>query len=164
MYRKGVGLMLLNQEGLVFVAKRADFVKTGLNTWQMPQGGIDQGESEIDALYRESMEEISLAKDNFNIITQTKELLRYDIPPSVFTPWDKAKYKGQEQRWFLGLLKNDYYDFNLNTAEPEFCAWKWVSHLSLPNLAVDFKLKLYQDIVAEFLPYINDIKNRLPRY
>jgi putative (di)nucleoside polyphosphate hydrolase len=163
MYRKGVGLMLLNKEGHVFVAKRADAHKTKLNTWQMPQGGIEEGEEEIEALYRESFEEISLQKDEFTILTKTKELLRYDIPAEVSTPWDKAQYKGQEQRWFLGLLKDNNYNFNLNTAEPEFTSWKWVSHLTLASLAVSFKKEIYKDILDEFIPLINEIKNRIPR-
>jgi 8-oxo-dGTP pyrophosphatase MutT (NUDIX family) len=115
MYRKGVGLMLLNKEGHVFVAKRAGAHKTKLNTWQMPQGGIEEGEEEIEALYRESFEEISLQKDEFTILTKTKELLRYDIPAEVPTLWDKAKYKGQEQRWFLGLLKDHNYNSEIKT-------------------------------------------------
>jgi putative (di)nucleoside polyphosphate hydrolase len=148
-YRPCVGIMLLNAQNNVFVARRID---SSLEAWQMPQGGIDEGETPIEAAQRELMEEIGT--NHAQIIAQSPDWLRYDLPEDLVpTVWG-GKYRGQEQQWFLFRFLGNDSDININTPHPEFCEWKWANPQDLPNLIVPFKRQLYIDILKVFSPHI----------
>lgn len=147
-YRPCVGVTLINRQGLVFVARRID---TEMEAWQMPQGGIDEGEDPATAALRELEEEVGTNKAE--IIAETKDWLQYDLPHDLIGKVWKGRYRGQRQKWFAMRFLGDDADINLETEHPEFCAWKWERLERLPNLIVPFKRKIYQDIVSEFLPH-----------
>lgn len=144
-YRPCVGVTLFNRQGLVFVARRID---TEMEAWQMPQGGIDEGEEPRVTALRELEEEIGTSKAE--IIGESRTWLTYDLPPELVGKVWKGRYRGQTQKWFAMRFLGDDSDINLETAHPEFCAWKWERLERLPNLIVPFKRKIYQDIVSEF--------------
>ena len=144
-YRKGVGMMLLNRDHRVFVAKRIDMTS---EAWQMPQGGIDEGEDPRETALRELEEEIGTAKAT--IIAESKDWLRYDRPEHL-TPKNRGgKYRGQEQKWFALRFDGTEKDINIATEHAEFSEYKWVRMQELPNLIVPFKKDLYRQIVSEF--------------
>lgn len=145
-YRLGVGMMLLNEAGHVFVAKRLD---TLVEAWQMPQGGIDDGEDERTACLRELMEEVGT--DNATILAQSADYYAYDLPDELVPIIWKGKYRGQKQRWFVLRLNGGDSLINITANEhPEFSEWKWVDAQQLPDLIVPFKRDLYQSLVDEF--------------
>lgn len=146
-YRPCVGMMLVNMEGKVFVGQRLD---NEVEAWQMPQGGIDKGETPRDTALRELGEETGIAPDLVNILTQTKEELLYDLPDELIGKIWGGKYRGQRQTWFLMRFLGADSDVNINTRHPEFRDWRWVSPEELPDLIVPFKKKLYRDILQEF--------------
>lgn len=143
-YRRGVGIMLLNEHHQVLVGQRAD---THGDAWQMPQGGIDANEDPRDAAFRELREEIGT--DNASIIAVSKVWLRYDLPPRLQTRWKDRRWRGQEQKWFIMRFQGEDADISLATEHPEFSAWKWVSIEQLPDLVVQFKRRLYLDLLHE---------------
>ena len=144
-YRAGVGMMLLNRDGRVFVAKRID---TTSEAWQMPQGGVDDGESARDACIRELQEEIGT--DKATIIAQSADDYCYDLPDHLVPILWKGNYRGQRQRWFALRFDGTDADINIATAQPEFNEWKWVDMPSLPDLIVPFKRDLYAALMEEF--------------
>jgi putative (di)nucleoside polyphosphate hydrolase len=144
-YRQGVGVMLFNRAGAVFVGRRID---THADAWQMPQGGIDDGESPRDAALRELAEEIGTAKAE--IVGESRDWYAYDLPPAVRRKVWGGRFRGQRQKWFALRFTGKDSDIDLDTAHPEFAAWKWVSLPSLPELIVPFKRALYRELVAEF--------------
>jgi len=144
-YRQGVGLALFNAQGLVFAARRID--TDGL-AWQMPQGGIDKGESPETAALRELEEEIGTAKAE--IIATSQDWLTYDLPKDLVGKLWKGKYRGQKQKWFALRFTGSDSDININTKHPEFCEWRWVRFDELVDLIVPFKRDLYRAVVAEF--------------
>ena len=144
-YRQGVGIMLLNREGRVFVGRRIDRDE---EAWQMPQGGIDKGETPRDAAFRELKEEVGV--DEAEIVAETKGWLQYDLPTSLRSRLWRGRYRGQKQKWFAMRFQGRDSDIDLVTHHPEFNAWPWVPHPRLDALIVPFKRKLYRDIVAEF--------------
>lgn len=144
-YRPCVGMMILNQMGKVFVAQRID--NPG-KAWQMPQGGIDQGEDPRRAALRELEEEIGTA--NVEILAETDDWLRYDLPDELVGRLWKGRFRGQEQKWFVMRFKGAESEINIATAHPEFSAWQWVPMLQLPDLIVPFKRALYADLVERF--------------
>ena len=150
-YRAGVGIMLLNADGLVFVGRRID-MPAGLAAWQMPQGGIDPGETPREAALRELEEEVGTAKAE--ILAETRDWLHYDLPPDVraqFGGWWTQKYRGQRQKWFAMRFAGVDADIDLAAAEhPEFDTWEWTAPARLPELIVPFKRQLYLDVLAEF--------------
>ena len=148
-YRAGVGIMLLNQSNHVFVAKRID---TMSEAWQMPQGGIDEGENAEIAAIREMKEEIGT--DKAEIVAESKGWYHYDLPEYLIPKIWNGKFRGQRQKWFCLRFLGDDYDINIETEHPEFCQWKWAEVESLPDLIVPFKRKLYQDLIDEFRQYI----------
>ena len=144
-YRRGVGLMLLNGQGLVFVARRIDMPS---EAWQMPQGGIDEGETPKQAALRELREEVGT--DKAEIIAESKGWLSYDLSEELLSWLWGGKYRGQTQKWFALRFTGSDDDINIRTANPEFLDWKWADVETLPDLIVPFKRKLYERLVAEF--------------
>ena len=151
-YRRGVGIMLVNPSGLVFVAKRIDMPS---DAWQMPQGGIDAGEIPIEAARREMLEEIGTNKGEF--IAESAGWYRYELPPELIGVIWGGRYRGQEQKWFVARFIGHDSDINIATEHPEFLDWKWAEPAQLPDLIVPFKRALYQDIVREFTPVLEKL-------
>jgi len=144
-YRAGVGIMLLNSANLVFVARRLDMSS---QAWQMPQGGIDGGETPRDAAFRELEEEIGT--DKAVILAESRDWLRYDLPAELAGKAWGGRYRGQRQKWFAMRFTGSDGDIDLATEHPEFSDWKWAPADSLPQLIVPFKRQLYLDVLAEF--------------
>lgn len=147
-YRKGVGIMLLNEHGNVFVGKRID---TRSEAWQMPQGGIDEGEDPEATAFRELEEETGIT--NVTLLYQSKEWHHYDFPEHLVPKLWNGGFRGQKQKWFLMRFNGSDFDINIQTKEPEFCAWKWSSPDDLYDIIVPFKRELYAKIIAEFKSY-----------
>jgi putative (di)nucleoside polyphosphate hydrolase len=153
-YRRGVGVMLFNGAGQIFVAKRRDTAgKPGGDAWQMPQGGIDQGEEPRQAALRELEEEIGTA--NAEIVAETRNWLLYDLPDELIGKvWD-GRYRGQAQKWFAARFRGTDAEIDLaKHHDPEFSAWKWAALETLPELIVGFKRDLYTALVAELGPKV----------
>lgn len=144
-YRPCVGIMLLNDRGEVFVAQRADVFT---EAWQMPQGGIDEGEDLPTAALRELKEEIGT--DKVEILAESEGWLHYELPAEVVEKARHGYWRGQRQKWFVMRFTGDDSDINLATEHPEFNAWKWVPIAELPDLIVSFKRQVYLDLLAEF--------------
>jgi putative (di)nucleoside polyphosphate hydrolase len=149
LYRPNVGIMLVNPAGLVFVARRID---TPIDAWQMPQGGIDEGEEPRAAALRELEEEIGTAKAE--IVAESRSWLRYDLPAELQGKLWKGRWKGQRQRWFLMRFTGRDEDIDLATAHPEFDAWGWVEPDQVPERIVPFKRDTYRAVLAEFAPVL----------
>ncbi|WP_422610596.1 RNA pyrophosphohydrolase [Pararhodospirillum photometricum] len=147
-YRRGVGIMLINAQGQVFAAQRID-VKG--EAWQMPQGGIDAGESPEQAALRELEEEIGTNKAT--IMGETRDWLTYDLPTPLQGGLWRGRYKGQTQKWYAMRFTGVDADICLETAHPEFRAWAWVPVASLVERIVPFKRALYEAVVAELGSY-----------
>ena len=139
--RKGVGVILLNSENKVFVAKRIDNPK---NFWQMPQGGVDKNEDFLSAALRELKEETSIS--NVKLIKELDEMTTYELPDSLLGVIWKGKYKGQKQKWFLMRFMGNEDEINLKTKYPEFLEWRWIEIDEITKFVVDFKLEVYQTI------------------
>jgi putative (di)nucleoside polyphosphate hydrolase len=144
-YRPCVGVMLINREGLVFVGRRIDQTMEG---WQMPQGGIDAGETPEEAALRELKEEIGT--NNARILRGMDEWLAYDLPPHLLGVALHGKYRGQRQKWIAMRFEGDDSEIDINTEEPEFAAWKWLAIEALPRLVVPFKRDTYSKVLAAF--------------
>jgi putative (di)nucleoside polyphosphate hydrolase len=148
-YRAGVGIMLVNQRGQVFIAQRIDNPGPA---WQMPQGGIDKREEPLQAAWREMREEIGTASARF--IGESKDWLTYDLPADLVPRLWKGKYRGQRQKWFAFRFLGTDRDINIATEHPEFSSWRWADLEELPGLIVPFKRRLYEELIAEFTPLI----------
>jgi len=148
-YRMGVGILLLNPGRQAFVAKRID---TTSEAWQMPQGGIDEGESPKETALRELEEEIGTGKAT--ILAESRDWHYYDLPDTLIPIIWGGRYRGQRQKWFVMRFDGVDSDINIQTKTPEFSEWKWVAPITLPNLIVPFKKKLYQELIEEFRDYI----------
>ena len=148
-YRPCVGIFLLNNNGLVFAGRRID---SRAEAWQMPQGGIDAGESPLQACMREMREEIGT--NTAELVNQHDHWLYYDIPLPLADRLWQGRYKGQKQKWIALRFTGDDSDINIATEEPEFCEWKWLSQHDLVDLAVPFKRDVYQNVLAAFAPYL----------
>jgi putative (di)nucleoside polyphosphate hydrolase len=144
-YRLGVGIMLINANGLVFVAKRIDMIS---EAWQMPQGGIDEGEEPFVTALRELKEEIGT--DKATLLAESHDWYTYDLPDDVIPKIWSGKYRGQKQKWFALKFTGTDADINIATSHPEFCQWKWIKPKQLPDIIVPFKRALYQALVDEF--------------
>ncbi|HVZ69169.1 MAG TPA: RNA pyrophosphohydrolase [Rhizomicrobium sp.] len=144
-YRPCVGVMLINREGLVFVGRRIDQTMEG---WQMPQGGIDAGETPAEAALRELKEEIGT--NNARLLREMNEWLSYDLPPHLLGVALQGKYRGQRQKWIAMRFEGDDAEINIQTAEPEFAAWKWLAVEALPRLVVPFKRDTYSKVLSAF--------------
>ncbi len=152
-YRPCAGLMIVNHQGQAFVGKRIDTRDSGW--WQMPQGGIDDGEDVVAAALRELAEETGLSPDKVTILAQSRTELFYDLPPElVGTLWG-GRYLGQRQVWFLLRFEGEDADIALDAHDPpEFCEWRWVDPRQLPELIIPFKVDIYRAVLEEFLPLI----------
>ena len=139
--RSGVGIVVLNKDNKVFVAKRIDNPK---NFWQMPQGGVDDGEDFLTAAYRELEEETSIK--NVELISELDGFITYNLPDRLLGIIWKGKYKGQIQKWFLMRHIGDDSEINIQTKKPEFMDWKWVDLKEISQLVVDFKLHVYKEV------------------
>ena len=143
-YRNGVGIVLLNKENKVFIAKRIDNPN---NFWQMPQGGRDKNENNLDAALRELSEETSIK--NVSILKEIDGTITYNLPKNLLGIIWKGKFKGQIQKWFIMKFNGKDDEINLKTKNPEFIEWKWISIDQLPDVIVDFKKKVYLKLVEE---------------
>ncbi len=151
-YRRGVGIVLMNGQGRVFVAERLDTP----GAWQMPQGGIDKDERPRAAALRELREEIGTGKAR--IIAATPTWLRYDLPAELQSKVWKGKYRGQEQKWYLMRFTGADSDIKLDGEHPEFGAWKWLPFTHLPRVIVGFKREIYKQVVAAFRDKVAGLK------
>ena len=142
--RTGVGIILLNNENKIFVGKRKD--NPG-DKWQMPQGGVDNGEDFHTAMRRELHEETSIK--NIKIIKEINQLYEYELPKNLIGIIWKGKFRGQKQKWFIAKFLGNENEINLNTKQPEFIEWKWIDAEKLPEVIVDFKKNLYQSLLKE---------------
>ena len=142
--RTGVGVIVLNDKNKVFVGKRKD--NPG-DKWQMPQGGVDNGEDFISAMKRELFEETSIK--NIKILKEIEKIYQYELPKSLIGIIWKGKYKGQKQKWFIARFLGKDSEINLNTKHPEFIDWKWIDPKLLPEVIVKFKKDLYLDLLKE---------------
>ena len=148
--RIGVGIVVLNKENKVFVAKRIDNQK---NFWQMPQGGVDKGEDYLTASYRELEEETSI--QSVKLIKELDGLIAYELPKNLLGIIWKGKYRGQEQKWFLMRFLGNDDEINIKTKNPEFCEWKWVELENITDLVVDFKLHVYEEVKKKVKEILN---------
>jgi putative (di)nucleoside polyphosphate hydrolase len=150
-YRPGAGVMLLNREGKVFVAQRLD---STLEAWQMPQGGLDEGEEPEDGALRELEEETGIPRDKVEILARAPEELTYDLPADLVGKMWKGKWRGQRQTWFLMRFLGEDGDVNLETADPEFRTWKWAEPSDLPAMIVPFKREMYGALLEAFSDWL----------
>ena len=139
--RNGVGIVLLNKYNKVFVAKRIDNPK---NFWQMPQGGVDNGEEYLNAAYRELEEETSVK--SVKLMKELNGLITYELPKNLLGIIWKGKYRGQKLKWFVMKFLGDDGEINIKTKKPEFCEWKWIELENITDLVVDFKLHVYKEV------------------
>jgi len=146
-YRPAAGIMLVNAEGKVFVGQRLD---SKLEAWQMPQGGLDPGEDPGEAALRELEEETGIARALVEIVACAREELLYDLPPDLVPRLWQGRYRGQRQTWYLMRFKGRDADVRIETAHPEFRAWKWAEPSELPDMIVPFKRALYEKLLEEF--------------
>ena len=148
--RNGVGIVVLNNQNKVFVAKRIDNPK---NFWQMPQGGVDEGEDFLTAAYRELEEETSIK--NVKLIQEIDGTLTYELPKHLLGIIWKGKYKGQKQKWFVMRFLGKDNDINIKTKKPEFLEWRWIELDMITEVAVDFKLHVYKELKDKIKKIIN---------
>ena len=142
--RDGVGVIILNKNDKVFVGKRKD---NPVNNWQMPQGGVDEGEDYITAMKRELLEETSI--QNIEIIKEIEKIYQYELPENLIGIIWKGKYRGQKQKWFITRFLGEEKEINLNTKHAEFIDWKWIEPKLLPEVIVNFKKDLYLNLLKE---------------
>ena len=148
--RIGVGIVVLNKENKAFVAKRIDNPK---NFWQMPQGGVDDGEDFLKAAFRELKEETSIK--NVKLMKEFDETITYELPDHLLGIIWKGKYKGQKQKWFLMRFIGEEKEINIKTKNPEFLDWKWIDIDEMTEVVVDFKLHVYEELKKRIKKFIN---------
>ena len=148
--RSGVGIVLLNNENKVFVARRIDNPK---QFWQMPQGGVDKGEDFLAAAYRELKEETDIT--SVSLIREIDGTTTYELPDHLLGIIWKGKYKGQKQKWFLMKFIGEDKEINIKTKNPEFLDWKWIDLDQITNVVVSFKLHVYKELKEKVEKIIN---------
>ena len=139
--RQGVGIIVLNKNNEVFVAKRKD---NPVDKWQMPQGGIDFNETPFEAMIRELAEETSIK--NIKVLKEIEKSLEYELPPNLLGKIWKGKFRGQKQKWYIVKFLGDDNEININTKRPEFIEWKWINYNLLTDVIVDFKKKFMKSL------------------
>jgi putative (di)nucleoside polyphosphate hydrolase len=150
-YRPCVGVMLINPAGLIFAGQRVD---SPTAAWQMPQGGIDDGEKPRAAALRELWEETGVTADLVEFVAKTDDWVTYDLPPDLLGRVWGGKYRGQRQKWFLYRFTGHDDQVNIATAHPEFARWKWTRAEEMLAAIVPFKRDVYAQVVAAFRPYL----------
>ena len=148
--RSGIGIVVLNKNNKIFVAKRIDNPK---NFWQMPQGGVDQGEDFLTAAYRELEEETSIR--SIELIKELNGTITYELPDRLLGIIWKGKYRGQKQKWFLMRFTGEEKEINIKTKNPEFLEWKWIDLDQITEVVVDFKLHVYKELQEKVKKIIN---------
>ena len=148
--RDGVGIIILNKKNQVFVAKRKD---NPVNKWQMPQGGVNLGESYLSAMKRELFEETSIK--SIKVLKEINGFFEYELPDNLVGIIWKGKFRGQKQKWFITKFIGDEKEINLKTEHPEFIEWKWILPNELPNVIVDFKKNLYLSLLRDLKKFID---------
>ena len=148
--RQGVGVIVLNKNNEVFVAKRKD---NPVDKWQMPQGGIDLNETPFEAMIRELAEETSIK--NIKVLKEIEKSLEYELPPNLLGKIWKGKFRGQKQKWYIVKFLGNDEEINLNTKHPEFIEWKWINYNLLTDVIVDFKKEVYEELKIELKNFIN---------
>ena len=148
--RTGVGIAILNSKNKVFVGKRID---NPFDKWQMPQGGVDFEEPLLLAMKRELLEETSIK--NIKVLKEFDQWLEYELPEKLVGKIWKGKYRGQKQKWFVVKFLGNDSEVNINTKNPEFIEWKWVSIDLLPDLIVLFKKHVYETVLTELKKVLN---------
>ena len=148
--RNGVGVIVLNSENKVFVGKRKD---NPVDKWQMPQGGVDTGESYLLAMKRELYEETSIK--SIKILKEIDGFFEYELPNNLVGIIWKGKYRGQKQKWFITKFIGSEKEINLHTNNPEFIDWKWIKMDELPKVIVDFKKKMYVELLRIIKDFID---------
>ena len=142
--RTGVGIVVLNNQNKVFVGKRKD---NPVDKWRMPQGGVDDGEDYLSAMKRELFEETSIK--SIEVLEEIERFFEYELPKNLIGIIWKGKFRGQKQKWFITKFIGKEKEINLNTKNPEFIEWKWIIPEELPNVIVDFKKKIYLDLLKD---------------
>lgn len=150
-YRPCAGVMLVNRAGLVFAGQRRDSTAPA---WQMPQGGIDPGETPREAALRELREEIGVGPELVEVLAETPDWITYDLPGELLGKVWKGRWRGQRQRWFLMRFLGRDEDIRLDTPHPEFSAWRWMRADELLAAIVPFKRAAYEQVIAAFRPYL----------
>ena len=148
--RNGVGVIVLNNENKVFVGKRKD---NPVDRWQMPQGGVDIGESYLSAMKRELYEETSIK--SIKILKEINGFFEYELPKNLVGIIWKGKFRGQKQKWFITRFIGNENEINLQTKNPEFIEWKWIIPDELPKTIVDFKKKMYDELLEILKDFID---------
>ena len=148
--RNGVGVIVLNNENKVFVGKRKD---NPVDMWQMPQGGVDIGESYLSAMKRELYEETSIK--SIEILKEINGFFEYELPKNLVGIIWKGKFRGQKQKWFITRFIGNENEINLQTKNPEFIDWKWIIPDELPKTIVDFKKKMYDELLKTLKDFID---------
>ncbi len=148
--RLGVGIIVLNKENKVFVGKRRD---NPINKWQMPQGGVDRGESLVNAMKRELKEETSIR--SIEILKELEGWTEYELPDYLLGKIWRGKYRGQKQKWFIVKFLGKDEEINLKTTHPEFIEWQWLDIENLPSVIVHFKKKVYEKLLPVIKSFIN---------
>ena len=148
--RIGVGIVVLNKNNKIFVAKRIDNPK---DFWQMPQGGVDQNESYLDAAHRELYEETNIKK--IELIKEVEEFTTYELPDHLLGIIWKGKFKGQKQKWFIMRFVGNEDEINIKTKKPEFLDWKWIDVNEITKKVVDFKYEVYKKVKKEVEKILN---------
>ena len=148
--RDGVGVIILNKNNQVFVAKRKD---NPIEKWQMPQGGVNPGESYLSAMKRELFEETSIK--SIELLKEIDGFFEYELPDNLVGIIWRGKFKGQKQKWFIVKFIGNEKEINLKTKYPEFVEWKWVMPDELPNVIVDFKRNLYLSLLVKLKELID---------